>query len=239
MSFQAFLSDPKSYLKVHRMQLAGEGSGLWTLGGTAMTRAVPVANAAQGMSIQFTHVSNVEMVTTANAGPRNGAAMALGRMGLMDKRSAQYSPRPGGAFADLRILPWSAANVTFMLLDGAADFAITGPLQGCTLAVVRRPTGIYFFHANVSGAGGVNNANRATKRAMIQNAGLLAGIPAHANYANYAYCEYGPAHQYHGEGFVWGRTRGAGNWKFYVHEVKEAQGMLDIKPTQDGKWADL
>src|SRR5690349_1981658 len=102
MSFQAFLNDPKSYLAVHRMQLAGEGSGLWANGGTAMTRAVPVHNLGHGDSIQFTHVSNIEMVMTGNLGAKNVGAMALGRMGVMDKRSAQYSPRAGGAFANFR-----------------------------------------------------------------------------------------------------------------------------------------
>jgi len=38
----------------------------------------------------------------------------------------------------------------------------------------------------------------------------------------------------HGRG--WGRLRAGGNWKFYVHEV---QGLFNVTPTHDGKWADL
>lgn len=54
----------------------------------------------------------------------------------------------GGTRPNLRILPWSGTDVTFMQLDGAANLAITGPLTGCTVSVVRHLGVIWFFHAN-------------------------------------------------------------------------------------------
>ena len=62
---------------------------------------------------------------------------------------------------------------------------------------------------------------------------LLVGSVA----ANYFYCEYGPRHTYNGLGFVWGRERGGGNWKFYVHAIQPAATFGNA--TEDHKWADL
>jgi hypothetical protein len=51
------------------------------------------------------------------------------------------------------------------------------------------------------------------------------------------YCEYGPGHTYNGLGFVWGRERGGGNWKFYVHAIQPAATFGNA--TEDRRWADL
>ncbi|HEV7263676.1 MAG TPA: hypothetical protein VGN83_01980 [Falsiroseomonas sp.] len=237
MSFQAFIDEPKSYLQVHQMAMSGEGMALWANGATAMTRQPAVPNAANGSSVQFTHNTNVTMNLTTFAGAKNVGAMALGQLGVMNKRTVTYVPAPGGATPGMRILPWSATDVTFMALNGTADFAMTGPLTGCTVSVVQHGGSIWFFHANVSGGGGVGSANRATKRQMIRNAGGIVGIPATANYF---FCEYGPQHDYNGQAFVWGRLRGGGNWKFYVHEVQPESGIVfKTRKTVDGKWADI
>ena len=45
-----------------------------------------------------------------------------------------------------------------MQLGGGADFAVTGPLTGCTVAVANHGGAIWFFHANVAGGGGVGMA---------------------------------------------------------------------------------
>ncbi len=239
MSFQAFLNDPKSYLNVHRMMIS-QGMGANLVPG-ALTKAAAVANTAHGTSIQYTHTANLEMILDPHQmplGSKSFGAMALGKVGLMDKRLVTYRPNVGGNWPNLRFLPYSATDVTFMQLGGGADFALTGPLQGCTLSVVSHIGAIWFFHANVSGAGGVTPANRATKRQMIRNAGTIAGIPPTANYF---FCEYGPGFQYDGWGFVWGRIRAGGNWKFYVHCIQPpAQGaLLNVHTIDDVKWADL
>jgi hypothetical protein len=240
MSFQAFVNDPKSYCRVHEMNLTGQGTGLVL--GAAMTRAPAVANAAHGTSIQFAHVANVTMNLFQGLGAKTSSAaptvagmgrLALSTVRLMNKRSVTYTPVVGGALPNLRILPWSGTDVTFMRLDGAANFAVTGPLTACTVSVVRHAGALWFFHANFAGGGGMAAVNHGIKRQMIQNAGALVGIPPAANYF---YCEYGQGHTYYGQGFAWGRARGGGNWKFYVHCVNP--GIL-TNATEDRKWADL
>lgn len=243
MSFQAFMHDPKAYCNIHEIQLNGSANNLVPV---CITRAAPVANAAHGTSIQYTHVAGagVTMQQAGQAGAKTSWAaptmggvtkIALSTVRLSNKRSVTYSAVAGAATPTLRILPWSGTDVTFMQLDAAADFAVTGPLTGCTVSVVRDGAGaLWFFHANFAGGGGMAAVNHATKRQMIQNAGATVGIPAAANYF---YCEYGPGHDYNGLGFVWGRERGGGNWKFYVHAIKPATVLGNA--TQDRKWADL
>lgn len=130
------------------------------------------------------------------------------------------------------------AHRHFSVLNGTADFALTGPLTGCTVAVVRHAGSVWFFHANVAGGGGMGPGNRATKRSMIRNAGTLVGI---RQVANYFFCEYGLQHQYEGLGFVWGRLRAGGNWKFYVHEIRPPNpgAFINVNAARDGKWAEL
>ncbi len=170
----------------------------------------------------------------ANTTVAGSVRIALSKVRLANKRQMTYVPAVGGAFANLRILPWSGTDVTFMQLNGGANFAVTGPLTGCTVAVVRHAGNLWFFHANFAGGGGLAAVNHATKRQMIQNADTIVGIPMGANYR---YCEYGPGHTYNGLGFVWGRARAGGNWKFYVHSIKPAAILGNA--TDDEKWADL
>ena len=242
MSFQTFMNDPKAYCKIHEMQLNGSGANLVP---ACITRALPAANAAHGTSIQYTHVpgAGVMMIQSLQSGAKTSSAaptvsgaarIALSKVRLMDKRSVTYVPAAGAAYPNLRILPWSGTDVTFMELNGGADFAVTGPLTGCTVSVVRHLGALWFFHANFAGAGGLAAVNHGVKRQMIQNAGAIVGIPVAANYF---YCEYGPGHTYNGLGFVWGRERGGGNWKFYVHAIQPAATFGNA--TEDRKWADI
>jgi len=238
MSFEAFMNDPKGYCAIHEIQLFGAGDNLVP---AAVTRAAPVANAAHGTSIQFTHVGNVTMVQAQASGAKTSWAdpnmrgmweIALAKVGKGNKRSVIYRPAVGGALPDLRILPWSGTDVTFMQLNGAANFAVTGPLSGCTVSVVRHLGVVWFFHANFAGGGGLANVNHGPKQAMIRNAGAIVNIPPGANYF---FCEYGPGHTYDGQGFVWGRQRGGGLWKFYAHSFQPTA----IRTTEDRKWAEL
>jgi hypothetical protein len=105
-------------------------------------------------------------------------------------------------------------------------------LSGCTVSVVRHAGVVWFFHANFAGGGGLANVNHGPKQAMIRNAGAIVGIPP---VANYFFCEYGPGHTYDGQGFVWGRQRGGGLWKFYAHSFQPTA----IRTTEDRKWAEL
>jgi hypothetical protein len=201
-----------------------------------MTKAAPVANAAHGNSIQFAHVSNVCLTRDLSGGGWEKMDVVKGQVGLSNKRHIFFGTDVGGWFPNFRVLPWSLGDVTFMQLTGAADFAVTGPLSGCTVSVVRHAGSVWFFHANVAGGGGVGPANLLMKLQMIWNAGTIVGIPAAAAYR---YCEYGHGLQYKGLGFVWGRRRPNGVWKFYVHEIRPPGNgsALQTNTTYDTKWA--
>ena len=226
MSIGNFITNPKSYLKVHEMQLNGAGANLVPAG---LTQAAGVVNAAHGNSIQFTHVGNVQLNQGHAHGANNFVANRLRDVGIVNRRQVTYVPSLGGGFANFRILPWSGTNITFMQLAGGANFAVTGPLTGCTVAVVRHAGAVWFFHANVAGGGGV--IHHGTKQLMVQNAAAIVGIPGGAAYN---YCEYG--NDYNGLGFVWGRLRNNGDWKFYVHEINPGAGGNNIT---NSKWAQI
>jgi hypothetical protein len=143
------------------MQFNGSGANLVP---NCITRALPVANAANGTSIQYTHVAGVMMIQAYQSGAKTSwaaptvsgvARIALSKVRVMHKRSVTYVPAPGAAYPNLRILPWSGTDVTFMQLNGGADFAVTGPVTGCTVSVVRHMGALWFFHANFAGAGGL------------------------------------------------------------------------------------
>jgi len=239
MSFQSFTNDPKAYLLVHQMKIAGFTGAIPS---TAITELQKTANASGGYSYQYSHVGNVQMVVPANfhnvtgVGAKDNLSMLKGLMGVQNKRLVNFQVQAGGATPGVRYLPWKPADVTFMELDGAATLALTGPLKGCTLGVVRHQTTgtLWFFHANVGDAGGVNNMNRAVKRDKIRAAGALVGI---TNAAQYFFCQYGqvPAFDYEGWGFVWGHISG-GNWKFYVHAISPGN---NVNTTTNKKWAQL
>lgn len=228
MSFASLLSNPTRYLTTHCMTLPpGTGAALVT--GGAMTRGAGVANAAHGQSFLHTHTGNVTMTRAGGGQPRGmmrtGAhkiRSGLRLAGAAAPKIICYAPAVGGPHPGFRFLPFDPANITYMALDAGATFAMTGPLTGCTVAVLRHGGQLWFFHANVSGGGGVDAANLATKRQMVQNA---AGNPAGAAYH---WCEFGPANQYNGMAFVWGRPQAGGGaggpWEFWVHDVNFAAG---------------
>ncbi len=241
MGFQAFLNNPTYYLNHHRMLLNGQGANLVNAG--AMNRVNHGANPVFGQTHEYVHNNNVSMIQQLAVGYNNFLAHGISRLGLINKRCVTYAPVPGGGHPQLRFLPWDQATVTFMQLDAGARFFLTGPLGGCTVAVTRHAGAVWVFHANVAGGGGVNAANLAVKRQMIQHAGNGAGIPG-ANV--YHFCQYGPQHDYQGQGFVWGQFHagagagaGAGVWRFYQHCVQPADGCFNIDTTNTGMWAVL
>jgi hypothetical protein len=229
MSIASLVANPKSYLRVHEVQLNGAGDNLVP---TGMTRHAAVPNPAHGNSIQFTHVSNVTMNQGHAHGAKNVFARPLQRVGVAARRQVTYAPALGGSDAGFRILPWDGTNITFMQLDGGATFVVTGPLTGCTVGAVRHGGAVWLFHANVAGGGGV--IHHATKRQMIQHAAAGVGVPGTAAFH---YCEYGAGNDYDGLGFVWGRPRSTGDWKFYVHYIAPAALGGHGNQIGNAKWA--
>src|SRR5262249_45684710 len=160
----------KGYLQVHEMHVAVTRPPLLAGGGGAgMAVAAGGAHAAHGTSIRGAHQKPVQLGTNQPVGNQGQGweDIVKGQPGVSHKKYIYYESAAGGPRPNFRVLPWSPTDVTFMELTGGADFAVTGPLQGCTIAVVRHAGSVWFFHANVGVGGGVNNANRATKRQMI------------------------------------------------------------------------
>lgn len=222
MSFQSFMNNPKAYLKAHSMQLGGTSQALAP---AAMTE-LPMTPLGGGLgAIQYLHTANVRMMRVGLVPqPKNIVANGLRQLGLIERRQVSYQSQTGGAAVGLRILPFHVARVTFMQLTGGATFAVTGPLTGCTVAVLRHAGSAWLFHANVGAGGGVGAANLLAKRNMIAQAAAGIGAMGAATL-----CEY--TVDYNGIAFVWGRLRGNGDWKFYVHDVTLGGGV------QNAKWA--
>jgi len=234
MGFAAFVSNPKAYLGSHEMQLNGNGSSLVPL---QITMGVPGINAAGGFSVQYTHVATHSLAQGAPAAPATNWGASLARkVKIAPRRRITYVPAAGGPAPGFRLLPWEATNVTFMELGAGANFAVTGPLTGCTIAVARHPvTGsVWFFHANVAGGGGA--LFLVTKRLKVRHAGVVAGFPIGGPAGTYRWCEMGS--QYHGLAFVWGRLRGPGVWKFYIHDIQPA-APGGANQVTNSKWTEL
>jgi len=219
MSFTAFMANPKAYLRTHRVFVhstpAGENS---------VTAGAAVVNAAGGNSMQFTlHAGNhSRMDIGANQGTAgfNIIARAARRVGIGSWARRDYTLVANPGDLGFRYLPYRPNHVTYMSLDAAATFCLTGPLTGCTIAAARDAAGtVWFLHANRNNIGGVVAA-RLPKRTMILNVTAGLGILP----ANVTLCEYGAGFQYDGMGFVFGKLRGNGDWRFRVHSSSPVAG---------------
>ena len=221
MSFDTFRANPKSYLKTHEMHVANNPATL-----VAMTAGAQVANAAHGHSVLWTQNAG-NFLTMSHAQQGTNVFGNLGRkIGLLNKRLIQYATSASAGDIGFRYLPFMANQCTYMTLDANASLIVTGPLSGCSIAAGRTGPGgaAYLFHANANGPppGGV-----AVKQAMIDNAAALVGVPQ----AHLVRCDYGPGNQYNGMGFVFGRLRPGGIWKFYIHSANPAPGGAHVVDT--------
>jgi len=201
------------YLRTHSMMLDGSGEYSLNLAG-AVTYGAAAPNPAGGHSITYTHHANVTFNPSLDTPPTTPLQRGLRQINLLGRRMITYGPAAGGGFPGLRILPWRAGHVSELALDNDAQMAITGPLTGCTVAVLRFTGGGYgFYHANVSGHGGVTPANIAAKRNMIANLAGARGVAVDRE----VYCERGA--NYTGMAFAFALRRGAG-WELYVHDYE-------------------
>lgn len=238
MPFADFLASPKAYLKTHRMTIVNNGTSL-------NLPNVAAPNPYHGTSVHYTHAGNVQLNTAHGYAPTTNFRSAMRSMHVLGKRAVDYRYATGGAFANFRALPYQPGTVTFMRLDGGASFVVTGPINGCTIAVTHFNGQVWMFHANVNAGGGdddgvVDGVNLMTKRAMIAAAGATVGIPVggHYRFCEYSVGAHGPTN-YDGNGLVWGHISG-GRWKFYVHYVLPGAGMNAATATShDKKWAEI
>jgi hypothetical protein len=157
--------------------------------------------------------------SAAHGVPKPGVEIlhdTLRHLPFVDRKGIQYTLASSHADLGLRYLPFNPNHVTYMGIHGAADFVMTGPLTGCTIAAVPSPAGgIWFIHANQNG-GGVGAAVAAQ---LIGINNLVTGTLGLAM-ANVITCTYGV--DYDGFGFVFGLIRPGGVWKFYSHATSAA-----------------
>jgi hypothetical protein len=236
MSFAAFRGNPKTYLKSHSMSIGGLNAAVNAAMNAAVAVALPLPT--HGHREEWTHLGPLSFIQTLPIGGREGRAGSgvLRRIGGALRVGNPYKQNNfipiGVADAGLRYLPYRADHCTYMEMDGAGEFFMTGPLQGCAVAAGRHPgtNNVWCFHANANGVAGGGNA--AAKQQMIFETAAHVGIPV----GNLRFCEYASVpsnNHYFGLGFVWGRRRGGGAWKFYVHWIAPGGG------SENSRWAEI
>ena len=237
MPFTSFLADPKAYLNTHHVLLANSDDGAGTITVGAAAAAV---GGHHGIRMTWNGTTHGLTRTQPVGGGGVGVAAALpgkmdlfkAKVGLSPKITRNYWVESLGAAADngFRYLPFRQNHVTYMQMDAAATFCLTGPLTGCTVAAGRTGAGsVWFYHSNDNTNHG--NAARAIQRNLLVWAG---GVPTGVGILNMQLCEM--THHYTDMAFVFGRRRGGGRWKFYVHNVGLAGGAFNSRTT---KWAEV
>ncbi len=219
MPFNHFKNNPKGYSLSHQMFLNNSDTGAGsTIAGAAV--AVAGGNHRQlftwnGTAITLTR--NVVLQPPPTFKQKIG--MTLGYTKL--RRDYSVGALGGGAPDNgFRYLPFRQNHVTYMQMDANADFCITGPLTGCTVAAGKDPAGVvWFFHANENNAHGA--AARLSQHNMLLAAAAAAGVPA----ANLITCVM--TVNYHNMAFVFGRRRAGNLWKFYVVDQGFAGGVTN------------
>jgi hypothetical protein len=213
MSFQTFRENPKSYLSGHLEVRIAQTAHAFNAVRAGPDLPVP----GGGQSRQYHHKGTAPFVTgTAfmNIAAVNAKTEAMkfhnviGRqVGLSQKLSRLFSADQSGGDVGVRWLPYALGFVTYMEVDNAATFMLTGELSGCTVAVGAVGTYIYYFHSFApNGHHGV--AARNIQRAMIDH--IANGIGLN----NMTYAEN--TINYDGFAFGFGKKTN-NNWKFYIY----------------------
>ena len=216
MTFAHFRNDPKGYSKSHQMYLNNSDTGA-----NSMT-AAPAAAVAGGNNSQLFTWNNqvISMDRDIDFQPAPTRSEKVGMFFGVTKPRRDCSIialAPGTADNGLRYLPFRVNHVTYMQMDAAATFCVTGPLTGCTVAAGKDAAGnLWFFHSNDNALAGV--AARASQQVMLHAAAATAGVPI----ANLRWCTM--TQQYHGMAFVFGKKSAGDIWKFYVvdHDINHS-----------------
>ena len=225
MGFAEFMNNPKAYLGHHRALIQdAPASANACIGGAA----VVLGNGRRRM--QYTqHAANyISMIHVVGHGQRiHSTKWQSFKAGLplTNRINRTFNPIASAADVGFRYLPFRENHCTYTTLDAAATFFITGPLTGCTIATLRHGGAVWVFHSN-------DNMNAGAAARLVQRGSIQEVCNHHAlPYANVEFCEYGT--EYDGFGFVFGRRRGGGVWKFYAHAT-DANDR-----TRTRKWAEV
>ncbi len=236
MSFQAFLNDPKGYLQTHEMYVSN---------GAASTQVMtfdPPAPIVGGLQRLHWHQRGAGPFPTmaqlidagANFAPAPNAPKGFGtklmdvvrHAPLVNRKRIQYTIATSHNETNFRYLPFNPDHVTYMRINPPATFCLTGPLTGCTIAIVRGGAGsLWLLHGNDNRVAGA--AARASQWAGITDVITnRIGVPI----GGAQECRY--TRDYDGFGFVFGHLRG-NVWKFYSHAT--SQGGV----TTTRKWGEI
>lgn len=209
MTFAHFRNDPKGYSKSYKMFLNNSDTGAGS-----MTEAT-AATIATGNHSQLFTWNNTVTITCDHDIAFQAAPTKTEKVGMFfgltkPRRDCNIVALTAGtADNGLRYLPFRVNHVTYMQMDAAANFCITGPLTGCTVAAGQDAAGnVWFFHSNNNTL--VGAVARASQRTMLLAAAAAAGVPA----ANLRWCTM--TQQYQGMAFVFGKKSAGNVWKFYV-----------------------
>jgi hypothetical protein len=212
MTFQAFLHDPKSYLSTHEMYIANSPAALACMT-SDVAHALPGGLTRQRWHQRpagpFPTFSSILHANPKSAGDK--VVDTLRHLPFAPRKTIQYSLGNTHADLGLRYLPFNENHVTYMYIHGGAQFVMTGPLTGCTIAAVADPRGgLWFIHSNQNAGAGMAAAR------LAQMTGINDLVHGHMglNMANVVTCQYGI--DYDGFGFVFGLVSNA-SWKFYSH----------------------
>jgi hypothetical protein len=132
--------------------------------------------------------------------------------------------------AGIRYLPYQANKLTYIKLDGAAQWFFTGPIEGCFVYVVRHDGSTYVFHVNANAVPDPTENARAkdTKLRVARDALLPDGTIVH----RLSLGDYAPPgdDKRPFRGFVYGkRTDDA--WEFRYHSfIIDGASAVPLKP---------
>lgn len=213
MSFDTFRQDPKAYLNGHQEVRIAQTNDAYRAVRAGPDHPVP----GGGTSRQYYHRGATPFVTGTpfmNVAAVNAKTEAMKfhniigrRVGVSQKMSRLFNADQSGADVGVRWLPYSPGYVTYMEVDNAATFMLTGELSGCTVAVGAAGGYIYYFHSFApNGYHGV--PARTIQRAMIDHIANGIGL------VNMTYAEN--TIDYNGFAFGFGKKNG-NNWKFYIY----------------------
>ncbi|MHC5002025.1 MAG: hypothetical protein ACYTJ0_02780 [Planctomycetota bacterium] len=212
MGFTTFVANPKSYLKTHDVIIQQNPAVLTPLTATP-DAAIPTGGTARrydhnaGQYVSMIH--SYSHAVAADVAREKTAPSIVGRaLHVLPRADRTFAPVASNADVGVRFLPYNPGCVTYMPIDAAATFAITGPLTGCTVAAGKTGGTVWFFHSFTPG--GLHGAvARTMQRQMISHVQAQLGL---------AFCHIAEnGAQYDGQGFVFGRRRDNGRWKFYAY----------------------
>lgn len=123
----------------------------------------------------------------------------------------------------VRFLPWGENQMTYRAIDPAAEYVLTGPLQGCHVYAGKTPQGEwYFYHVNRNNSGTDPARNAELKLGMVR--------------ATLSHCTPGvaiknqlTADMYAGTAFALGVKHVISGWKFYVHSLTMKGSKFDTE----------